>query len=289
MKLACVAGTTLLLVAPPVFPQGGTPRAWQQRLELEIALPVPVIALETVNPFAIEVDQPPKIVSATPPKKVDVDGQAVVAAYVDPKGECLGGVPLELPFPGLTTPLLEELKSTKFDPGATDDGAVGSWVVLGIPVSGRVKEATVTGATLELPNPASPPAPAVPPQVAPSGLLLRAPYAPQGELTVFASPRRFKVKAPAREGEVPIRALVHITPSGRCDRYVPLSLESGLHSWLSAYLATWRLDPALRGGSPHEAWMVYSARAQLKLTPIESRDGVKVMRDRSFEPPSDIP
>ena len=55
MKLACVAGTTLLLVAPPLFAQGGTPRAWQQRIEVEIALPVPIVALETANPFAIEV------------------------------------------------------------------------------------------------------------------------------------------------------------------------------------------------------------------------------------------
>lgn len=288
MKFAPFAGAVMLVLAPLVHAQSGTPRAWQQRIDIEIDLPVPVVALESANPFAIPVDQPPRLTNSIPPKKLDVEGMASIAAYVNAKGDCLGGVPLELPFPGLTTSILEEIKGVRFDPAKTGDTTVGSWVVLGLPVVGRVKESSVGSPTFELPDPTSPPEPATPLRAAPSGLLLRAPFAPQSELTTFASPRRLKVKAPGQELDIPVRALVHITAGGRCDRFVPLNLEPGLHRWLSAYLATWRLDPAQKDGAPHEAWAVWSARAQLKLSGLDST-GVTVLRDRSFEPPSTEP
>lgn len=285
MRLACAAAAALLVLTQSLVAQGAPPRAWQQRIEVELALPVPVVELASVNPFAIAVDQPPSLVASTPPKKLDVRGVAVVAAYVDPDGRCLGGVPLELPFPGLTQPILDELTATRFDPAVSSRGPVGSWVVLGIAIEGRVKNSTVGSPTFELPDPASPPEPAPPLQVAPSGLLLRVPFEPQGSITTMASPRRLRVKADAREVDVPVRALLHITAGGRCDRFVPLNLEPGLHSWLSAYLATWRLEPARRDGQPHEAWVVVSARARLDLSSLEST-GVHVLRDRSFEPPA---
>ena len=288
MKLASIFGAVLLCLAPLVHAQSGTPRAWQQRIEVEIDLPVPIVALESANPFAIPVDQPPRLLTSTPPKKLNVEGIAQVAAYVNPKGDCLGGVPLELPFPGLTTSILEEIKGVRFDPAKTGNGAVGSWVVLGLDIVGRVKESSVGSPTFELPDPASPPEPATPLRAAPSGLLVRAPFEPQSALTTFASPRRLKVKAPGQDSDIPVRALVHITANGRCDRFVPLNLEPGLHRWLSAYLATWRLEPALKDGAPHEAWAVWSARAQLKISGLDST-GVTVLRDRSFEPPSTEP
>ena len=284
MKLVSFVGLIVLVFAPLVHAQSGIPRAWQQRIEVEIDLPVPVVALESANPFAIPVDRPPQLLSSTPPKKLDVRGTAVVAAYVNAKGECLGSVPLRLPFPGMTKTILDEFKKVRFDPAKISDKSVGSWVVLDLDISGRIKESSVGGPTFELPDPASPPEPASPLRVAPSGLLLRAPYELQSTLTTFASPRRLKVKAPGQDADIPVRALVHITAGGRCDRFVPLNLEPGLHRWLSAYLATWRLDPAKLNGTPHEAWAVYTARAQLKISSLDST-GVKVVRDRSFEPP----
>lgn len=285
MKLASVVGAIMLLLAPQVFGQGGAPRAWQQRIEVEVALPVPIVDLESANPFAIQVDRPPRLLSSTPPRKLNVEGVAVVAAYVTDKGDCLGGVPLELPFPGLTTSILDELNGTRFDPGETKGGPVRSWVVLGIGISGRVKESTVGEPTFELPDPKAPPEPTAPIHVSPSGQLLRAPYEEQSELRVFASPRRFKVKATGQETELPVRAMVHITAEGRCDRFVPLNVEEGLHRWLSAFLATWRLEPAQRDGERHDAWVVYSARAHMKISSLDS-NGIQVLRDRSFEPPS---
>lgn len=286
MRLVRLTAVLMLSAAPLVLAQSGAPRAWQQRLDVDIALPVPIIGLTSANPFAIAVDQPPRLLSSEPPRKLDVDGVALVAAYVDAKGDCLGGVPLELPFPGLTTALLEEITSVRFDPARTADSTVGSWVVLGLQFEGRVKESAVGSPSFELPNPSSPPVPASPQRVVPSGLLLRAPYTPQDQLASFASPRRLKVKAPSQEVEIPVRAMVHITAGGRCDRFVPLTLETGLHPWLSAYLATWRLEPAQRDGEAHDAWVVWSARAQLKMSSLDS-NGVTVIRSRSYAPSAD--
>jgi hypothetical protein len=285
MKLALIPAMILVCLAPLAEAQSGTPRAWQQRIDVEIALPVPIVPLESVNPFAIAVDRPPQLVESTPPKKLDVVGTARVAVYVTAKGESPGGVPLVLPFPGLTASILEELKNVRFDPATTGKGPVPSWVVLDLPIGGRVKESTVGSPTFELPNPITPPEPAAPLRISPPGNLLNAPYEAPSALATFASPRRLKVKAPAQEADIPVRALVHVTEGGRCDRFVPLDLDTGLHSWLSAYLATWRLEPAQLDGVPHDAWVVYSARAQLDMSSLDST-GVTVVRSGSFEPPS---
>lgn len=275
----------MVTTALGVGAQQGAPRAWQQRIDVTVDLPVPVVGVESANPFAIAVDQPPKLTSSEAPRKFDVAGRAVVAAYVDAKGECLGGVPLELPFPGLTSAVLDEITGERFDTARIGDREVPSWVVLGFDITGRVKESTVSAPTFDLPDPGLPPEPSEPLRVAPPGSLVRAPYEPQGSLTSLATPRRLRVKASGQDVDMPIRALVHITPGGRCDRFVPLNLDSGLHSWLSAYLATWRLEPAVLDGEPHEAWVIYSARAQFELSSLDS-NVTNVLRDRSFTPPS---
>jgi hypothetical protein len=276
---------TVATAALGVGAQQGAPRAWQQRIDVAVDLPVPVIGVESANPFAIAVDQAPQLTSSEAPRKLDVSGRAVVAAYVDAKGECLGGVPLELPFPGLTTDVLDEVTGERFDTARIGDREVPSWIVIGFDITGRVKESTVGTPSFELPDPALPPEPSEPLRVAPPGSLVRAPYEPQSSLTKLATPRRLRIRAPGQEVDIPIRALVHITAGGRCDRFVPLNLDSGLHSWLSAYLATWRLEPALLDGEPHDAWVIYSARAQLKLSSLDSTV-TNVLRDRSFTPPS---
>jgi hypothetical protein len=286
MKLVVIIALALALLGPHAAAQNGAARAWQQRIDVEIDLPIPVVELAVANPFAITVEQPPQLLSSTPPRKLDVQGSAIVAAYVDAKGECRGGVPLELPFPGLTTAILDEIRGSRFDPAKVGDASAPSWAVVGLDISGRVKESNVVSPIFELPDPTAPPEPAAPLGMIPSGQLINAPYTPHDELTTFAAPRRLKVKAPSQDAEIPVRALVHITATGRCDRFVPLNLESGLHRWLSAYLATWRLEPARLNGEPHEAWVVYSARAELKLSALDS-DNVRMIRDRSFVPPTD--
>ena len=106
---------------------------------------------------------------------------------------------------------------------------------------------------------------------------------PAPELTTLASPRRLKVSAPGGAAEAALSALVHVSDVGRCDRFVILDLPSGLSRWLSAYLATWRLEPARRGGEPVETWVHYSGRVALELSGLQSISA-RTLADRSYDP-----
>lgn len=273
----------VLVVSFNAAAQQPASRAWQQRLQVDIPLAVPMVELATVNPFAAPVDEPPRLLSSAAPRKVEVSGAAVVAAYVDAKGDCLGSVPLDLPFPGLTSRMVEELASARFEPARVGPTATPSWVVLELVVAGRVKESAPALPQLELPDPTRPPRRDPPPLVSPPGNLLRLPATPAPELTTLASPRRIKVSAPGGATETAVSALVHVTSAGRCDRFVILDLPSGLSRWLSAYLATWRLEPARRGGAPVETWIHYSGRVALELSGLQSIS-FRTLTDRSYDP-----
>ncbi len=284
MKRIVAAWMSVMFVAGGVAAQSASSRAWQQRLQVAVPLPVPMVELEPINPFAVEVDRVAEVLQSTPPRKVDVRGTARVAAFVDTKGECLGAVPLELPFPGLTSALNLDLTGSRFDPAMAGSAPQSSWAVLEIVMEGRVKEAEIVDQALEAPNPASPPVPSVQPQMVPPGNLRTLKATPQAQLSQPAAPKRIKVSAPARDDEVQIRALIHVNESGRCDRYVPLELYDGLNPWLSAYLATWKAQPGTRGGEPIASWVVYSASVRLKLSGLDSVSA-RVVRDHEYSPP----
>jgi hypothetical protein len=273
----------VLVVSVNAAAQQPASRAWQQRLQVDVPLAVPMVELAAVNPFAAPVDDPPRLLSSAAPRKVEVSGAAVVAAYVDAKGDCLGSVPLDLPFPGLTSRIVEELASARFEPARVGSTATPSWVVLELVVEGRVKESAPAPPQLELPDPARPPRRDPTPQISPPGNLLRLPATPAPELTTLALPRRIKVSAPGGAAETAVSALVHVTSAGRCDRFVILDLPSGLSRWLSAYLATWRLEPARRGGAPVETWIHYSGRVALELSGLQSISA-RTLSDRSYDP-----
>lgn len=284
MKQPLAAFVVVMLMVAVVGAQSASDRAWQQRLEVAIPLPVPVVELSSINPFASVVDEPAALLQSTPPRKVDIKGTAVVAAYVDSKGECLGVVPLELPFPGLTASLATSLTGSRFDPALAGSTPQPSWVVLEIDMEGRVKDGTVSDQTFDVPDPASPPVPQQGVVMAPPGRLRNLTATPRSQLTQLATPRRVRINAPSREGQVPVRALVHVTKDGRCDRYVPLELDDGLNNWLSAYFASWKMRPAQRDGSTVESWLVYSSRANLKLSGIDATN-FRVAKNRTYSPP----
>jgi hypothetical protein len=261
----------------------GAVRAWQGRINIDIPLPVPAIELASANPFATQVDTIPRLTASTPPRKVDVAGSAIIAAYIDSEGDCGGAVPLEVPFPGLTRALLEGTSAGRFDPAMTGERPRPSWPVIEIRIEGTVKEATVISQELALPDPGNPPEPiqaALPP---PAGHLLQLPAASWDELTSLAHPRRIKVRASSSEPVVSIQALVHINERGNCDQFVPIVLDSGLHRWLSGYLASWRMEPSLLNGQPVDAWVVYTARVKMKLSSLQAAS-FRVLADRHFSP-----
>lgn len=273
----------LLLAAATSAPQTLTTRAWQQRVGIEVPLPVPMVSVSSVNPFAARLDAAPRLLSAEAPRRLQVAGMAVAAAYVDAKGECLGAVPLELPFPGLTSVLVDELSSTRFEPARRGSEPQPSWTVVEVEVDGNVKESGVSDQVLELPDPTQPPLPTAQPPLSPSGNLAQLAATPAADLTTIAVPRRIRFKAPGRDTEVPVRALVHLTADGRCDRFVALDLASGFDPWLSAYLATWRVEPAVRDSQPVDCWMVLTARVQMHLSALVS-GSYRALADRTYTP-----
>jgi hypothetical protein len=273
----------LVVVATTAAAQTAANRAWQQRMDVEIPLPIPLVELEAVNPFAVEVDETPKVIRATTPRKVDIIGAATVAAFVDAKGVCLGAVPLELPVPGLTAPLVEDLNGIRFDPALAGSAPQPSWVVVEIAMEGRVKEAEIIDQTLVMPNPSKPPVPNQPVAMKPPGSLRDLKATPHAQLSKLAAPRRIKVSAPGRDDEIHVRALVHVTENGRCDKYVPLELYGGLNPWFSGFLASWQVQPATRDGAPVATWVEYSARFRMKLSGVSSTTS-RVVRDREYTP-----
>lgn len=278
-----LALVVLLMTAATVVAQEAGSRAWQRRLEITIPPRLPMVGIDAVDPFAASVDTLPVLGPTVAPEKVPVSGHVVVAAYVDPEGRCLGAVPLELPYPALTNSLLDELSSTRFEPARSGQREVGTWVVLDIKLDGKVKDAEILGQHLALPDPDVPPVPMEPARVLPSARLAGLPATPEEELSSPATPRNLRIRVPGREGEVPMRVLVEIGADGRCSRYVPLEVDSGLVPWLAATLTQWRAEPATRAGEPVSCWVVYTARARLKLSSLESST-VQVLRGRSYEP-----
>jgi len=276
-------GVLLLLLMSVATAETSEPRAWQQRLHLDIPLPVPAVELESVNPFALPIDTMPRLLTSAAPRKIPVAGPAVIAAYVDARGECLGGVPLDLPFPGLTSVIVDELSGSRFEPAKIGTTPTPSWVVLEVVLQGKVKEGEAAQPQLKPPNPTRPPAPNQPSKVSPSGNLLRLPATPAAELTALAEPKRLKIKAPGQNADVLIEVLVHVTETGMCDRFVPLDLPSGLAPWVSAFLATWRLAPATRDGAPTDSWVVSTGRVQLKLSGLQSTEA-RTLADRTYDP-----
>ncbi len=271
-------------IAAPI--QGGD-RAWQQRLHIEMPLSVPVVQLNTANPFSVDLDVAPSLVSSTAPRKIELTGEAVVAAYIDTRGECLGVVPLETPFPGLTSGLVTVMTSNKFEPARLGKQSTPTWVVVGVSFETKVKEADVLHQELTIPNPAIPPSPTMQAPVRPPGQLLNLPFSPPSGLRELAVPKRIKVRLSGRETDITIRALVHVTKDGRCDRYVPLEMFSGFDLWFARYLATWNLQPGQRNGVPIDSWAVYTSRIHIKMGGLDSTT-YRTVRDRSYDPQDDL-
>jgi len=273
----------LLLAAALAPAQQPGQRAWQHRLDLDIPLPVPVVALDPVNPYAVPVDTPPERLNAIPPRKLQLAGWAKVAAYVDSRGQCHGAVPLSLPFPGITQELTADLMKTRFQPARSGSDAQPSWTVLQIALAGKLKESAVVDQNLELPDPDSPPRREPVGTIYPAGRLASVPAVDPSRLTSVAVPRRLNIKIPGGEREAAVHALVHVTASGTVDRFIPVGVPGGVVPWLSSYLASWRLQPATRDGEPVDCWMTYTARVRLKMGSLSSTS-LRVLPEEHFSP-----
>jgi len=274
----------ILLVLPGfAAAQQSSQRAWQQRLQMKVQLPIPAVAVAPINPFATQVDTPPKLLNAIPPAHMQLAGRAKVAAYVDSGGDCLGAVPLDLPFPGIIQDLIKNLMKSRFEPGRSNGSQAPTWTVLRLTLAGKLKTSAAIKHHLELPDPATPPQPQNAGTLYPPGSLASLPATDPATLSSFATPKRLKVRISGREVETSVHALVHVTASGGCDRFVPLELSNGLVSWLSAYLATWKLQPAVLHGKAVPCWTEYTGRVRIKMGGL-SETTVQVLTSEHFDP-----
>jgi len=278
-----VLGAIVLVVPGLVMAQENGQRAWQQRLKMEIVLPVPAVEADPVNPFASKVDTAPKLLSSIPPAHMQLAGHARLAVYVDSRGDCAGAVPLELPFPGITQDLIKALMKAGFEPGRSKEAAVPSWAVLRLTLAGKLKNSAAIEQHLELPDPATPAERRSAGILYPPGRLATLPATEPSSLTSVATPKHLRVKLSGREVETAVHALVHVTASGTCDRFVPLEVVEGLVPWLSAYLSSWKLQAATQDGKAIACWVEYSGRVRLKLGGLSSTT-VEVLASERFDP-----
>ncbi len=282
----------LLVVAalswvPAEAQERGT-RAWQQRLEVEVPMAAPTVALAPINPFDEPYDTPPELGSGTPPERYDVVGRAEVAAHIGTEGDCSGVVPLELPFPHSISSIVPAFREARFEPAKAGNRTVASWAVVNVTLSGKVKDAEIVSQVLESVDPAIPPTPSSTVPEYDAGRLAALTAAPPESITTPPSVRRLRVRMPGRDVEVPVRALVHLTAEGTCDRFVPLEMDPGLERWFARFLQSWRVQPAVLDGQPTDAWMIYTARFNLRLSSISS-DSERVLSDRRWQPVADAP
>ncbi len=283
MRNALLVLAVSLLSVASTSAQDADKRAWQQRLSVRIPIAVPAAEVTAINPFSTRLSVVPELIQSTPPRKFDVRGTAVVAAYVDYRGECQGAVPLELPYSGVATFLVQEFEKTKFEAARRGQNYVPSWVVVSVPLETRVKEATIRNQGFELPDPELPAVPVGPTRMEPSGHLRTLPATNPSILTSKAAPRRFHFRTRPRTRNITIVSLVHVTAEGICDRYVPLEMDTGMKDWFEAFLGTWRFDAAKRGDESVDCWMTYTATVAIETSSIKS-DGTRVLRDRVYSP-----
>ncbi len=276
-------GVILLFVPGLVLGHQSGQRAWQQRLELTVPLSVPAVAVDAANPFALKVDSAPKLLHAIPPARLQLAGRAKVAVYVDSDGDCQGGVPLELPFPGITQDLTRSLMKASYEPARSGSAAVPAWTVLRLTLAGKLKTSAAIERHLTLPDPATPPQRRSAGTLYPPGRLAGLPSTDPSTLTSFATPRHLKVRISGREVETAVHAMVHVSSSGSCDRFVPLEVADGLVPWLSAYLSTWKLEPAKRDGKAVACWVEYTGRVRLKMGSLRSTT-IQVLTSEHFDP-----
>lgn len=194
--------------------------------------------------------------------------------------------PWSLPFRGLTQELVSESMETRFEPAKIGTQPQPSWVVLQVTLETKIRSSAVLDQQLEQASSETPPVPVQPARSYPAARLVNLPATSPQSLTSMALPRSMRVRASSREIGVPMRLLVHITETGRCDGFVPLEVDSGFLRWVSGFLGTWRLEPAVSGGQPVACWMIYTARVTIKHSSLSSTL-VRVLSERHYDPAAD--
>jgi len=266
MRRAAALAALLLLAAAAA---AQTPKPWEQRVDLDVAVPVELPALPTINPFARPLLVQPAPASTPLVEKYTVTTSARGSAYIDAQGVCRRVVVTTLPLPFVGEPLQQAFREGEFTPGRAGGGPAATWWPFALDLTGRIKEGTVVRVQPAPPPPAELPVPeattANPPAADPS-----LPATPIEQLDQPPAVKRLRARVDSRDWQQKVRLLAEVSTAGRCTRVVFLSCPDGLRAWLLASLASWTFRPAEDNAGPVPAWVQLDADLQVSIGSLEA-------------------
>jgi len=263
--MRCAAPLLALLVAAPTLAQ----KPWEQRVDLDVTVPVELPALPTINPFARPLLVQPAPTATPMAGKFTVVTSARGTAYIDAQGGCRRVLFSSLPLPFAGEPLQQAFREAVFVPGRANGAPAAGWWPFAVELTGRVKEGEVVRV-----QPAPPPAAELPvPEAAaaaePGPADAALPAVPPEQFSQPPTTKRFRARVDGRDWAQRVRLLAEVSPAGRCSRVVFLSCPEGLRRWLLASLASWTFRPGEDDSGPVAAWMLLDAELTLAIGSLE--------------------
>jgi len=254
-----------LLLAAPTLAQ----KPWEQRVDLDVTVPVELPALPTINPFARPLLVQPAPLATPLAAKFTVVASARGNAFIDGQGACRRVLFASLPFPFVGEPLQQAFREGEFVAGRTAGGPAATWWPFALELTGRIKEGTVVRAQPAPPPPAELPVPEADAAIEPGPSEAGLPATPLEQLAQAPSAKRLRVRIDGRDWGQKVRLLAEISPEGRCLRVVFLSCPEGLRRWLLASLASWTFRPGEDNAGPVTAWVQLDAELRLAIGSLE--------------------
>jgi len=263
----------MVLLAVPA----GAQRPWEQRVDLQVGVPLELPAVPPTNPFAAPVVTP-AAVNLSPLREKFVDTFAAAAsAYVDREGVCRRVLFTRLPWPWLAAELQQAILETTFTPARSHGTPVPTWLSLTIDLKGRINRGRVVRAQGVRPDPAAPPVPDLAAVPTPDAQDLALPATPADQVEQLPGPKRFRARIDGRTWSQPVKLLAQVGPDGHCQRVVFLSWPDGLRNWLLASMAGWQFRPAQGKDGPTASWVQVDGEVEVEAGDVGS-DAIRVTR-----------
>ncbi len=256
-------------------------KPWELRVDLAVPVPVALPEVPAVNPFAATSATVPVARTTPMASKFETTFPVRAAIYADAAGEVRRIVFVDVPLPGIVGDLREAVDKVEFSPARSFGGTVPTWVDLAFALDGRVDDGEVTAVRTVSPDPAVPPVPDAAPAPVGADSDAELPATPVEKLEQTPLPRRFRARVSGREWTQTFRLLAEVSPRGRCEKVVFLSLPEGLRGWMLASLAGWTFQPAMGATGPVSAWVVIEGDVAVDLGTLRS-DALRVTRESSY-------
>jgi hypothetical protein len=228
-----------------------------------------VAVLPKENPFGSDADAP----AALPAKPLLTDAVIPAALFVELRVDA-SGKPLLVrrardPIPSLGPETQKDLSRWSFEAARRGGQKVEAWAPLRLDLQVEIEAPAIQQANLTPVTPATPlPAPFDwgNDESWYQGLKIPDPSdgtVPVAQLDVAPSPKRTPFPD-SFKGPFSTKLWVHVNPSGRVDRIIPISASDPiLISYFRKAIPTWTLRPARKGNTPVESWNELTLSGQI--------------------------